>query len=121
MDPLQPQFYISQRAAAVHNQCFVVSCCGCGLHAGYSLAGHSLFIHPEGHVLWEAGKSEEVSVKVLDLNIVRKIRENGTEHLMPLLKHLYYFNWQFPKSADIKDMPLYDAISLQNDEMKGCM
>ena len=120
MDPLQPQFYISERAAAVHNQCYLVSCCGCGLHAGYSLAGHSAFIHPEGNVLWEAGKSEAMTVKVLDLNVVRNIRKSGTENLMPLLKHLYYFNWQFSRTVNTRDMPLYDELSLEPDEMKDC-
>ena len=110
MDPLQLQFAISERAAAVHNQCYVVTCCGCGMHGGYSIAGHSMFVNPSGHILWEGGNSEQTAVQILDIDEVRRAREYGTEGLMPMLKHLHWYNYRFPQFEGFRKMPLYDEI-----------
>jgi len=110
MDPLQPQFEICQRAAAVQNQCFVVTCCGCGMHGAYSIAAHSMFVNPSGKIIWEAGGGEQTSVQVLDIAEVRRAREFGTEALMLTLKHLYQFNYHFPFFDGYRKMPLFDEL-----------
>lgn len=115
MDPLQLQFSISQRAAAIQNQCYVVTCCGCGIHGGYSLAGHSMFVHPTGHILWEAGNFEQIGVQVLDIDEVKRTREYGTEALMPILKHLYWYNWYFPQFDGFRKMSIYNEIGRAPD------
>jgi len=50
--------------------------------------GRSLIVDPNGRVLQQAGTHEEVLTQVLDLDLVRHVRQYGTLGLNQVLKQL---------------------------------
>lgn len=67
---------VLQRARAMENQCFVVSCNTAGTHGGFEMGGHSALINPVGEVLAEAGTDEEVLSVQIDPEEVGEMRKN---------------------------------------------
>lgn len=64
------------RARAIENQCFVVSCDGAGTINGSQLAGHSMAVDPWGEVIAMAGGEEEMLCFTLDPEKIRENRAN---------------------------------------------
>ncbi|MGH2683714.1 MAG: carbon-nitrogen hydrolase family protein [Actinomycetota bacterium] len=81
--PDRAEELVLARAAAIVNQCFVVSLNGAASIGG----GRSIGVDPEGRVLFEAGPGEEFIVEVLDLDRVSNVRERGTRGLNRVWKH----------------------------------
>jgi formamidase len=80
----RPQELVLARANAIANQLYVVS-----LNAAAPTGvGRSVVVDPEGHVRFEAGATEEVLTDVLDLDVVRRVRERGTAGLNRMLDQL---------------------------------
>lgn len=62
------------RAAAIANQCVVVSVNG----AGQSAKGQSMIVDPEGNIVQKAGPFPENLMVMLDLDRVEQVRQYGT-------------------------------------------
>jgi formamidase len=83
---------IIEQAMALLNQCYMIDVNAVGSMGG----GRSLIVDPNGRVLQQAGGHEEILVQVLDLDLVRHVREYGTLGLNQLLKQLRDFPGGFP-------------------------
>ncbi len=70
------------RATAATNQCFVIDING----AGDVGNGRSILVGPAGDILYQAGSSEELIPVEIDLDRVRRSRENGLRGLGQPLK-----------------------------------
>lgn len=74
---------ILARAAAITNQCFVIS-----VNAASSIGGgRSVAVDPEGRVLFEGGGGEEFLIDVMDLARTATVRERGTRGLNRVWQH----------------------------------
>ena len=73
-----------EQAMAIANQCYMVNVNAVGSMGG----GRSLIVDPNGRVLQQAGTHEEVLTQVLDLDLVRHVRQYGTLGLNQVLKQL---------------------------------
>ncbi len=83
-------------ATALFNQAYVIGAGACGYHCGFTLAGHSMIVDPEGVVLQEAGDSPSIQIEMLDLDKVKLVRELGTKGTVPMLKHLKRYAHEWP-------------------------
>lgn len=63
------------RARAIENQMYLVACNRCGVSDGEVFGGTSLIIAPDGAILQQAGDEECLLQAELDLNLVRRTRE----------------------------------------------
>jgi formamidase len=79
------------RAAAIANQAFVLDVNGVGELGG----GQSVLVGPDGDLLHEAGVGEELFARQLDLDAVKRTREDGTLGLNRLV------DW-WPKAAELR-------------------
>ena len=71
------------RQRAVDNQVYTIGAAPArDLNAGYHSWGHSIVADPWGKVLLEMEENPEVKIVDLDLDEVKKVREQ-----LPLLKH----------------------------------
>lgn len=96
---------------ALENQTYFISVNTCGKFGNFSLYGNSMFVSPEGKILWEAGREESFYTMTLDLDIVRKSREYGTLFMDHYLKHLREYDFPNPFSGAIADAPVYRNLS----------
>lgn len=71
------------RARAVDNQVYTIGCApASNPESGYSAYGHSIACDPWGRVLLQMERDERVEIVTLDLDEVKKVREQ-----LPLLAH----------------------------------
>ncbi len=96
---------------ALENQAYFISINTCGQFGNFSLYGNSMFVNPEGRILWEAGKEEAIYTQTLDLDLVRKSREYGTLFMDHYLKHLRENNYPSPFAGRIADAPVFQNLS----------
>lgn len=73
---------ILNKARAIENQAFFLTCGCAGINCGTEYAGHSMAVSPHGMILGEAGASEEVLNIEFDVNDAREYRAE-----FPVLKH----------------------------------
>lgn len=73
----RPQELVLARAAAIANQVFLVNV-NAAVPTG---VGHSVFVGPQGDVLYEAGESPLAITQVIDLDEVDTVRRHGTAGL----------------------------------------
>ncbi len=64
------------RARAVENQAFVLACNATGQQGRTTLGGRSLVVDPWGEVVAEAGTEQQVLTVDVDLDLVRRTRED---------------------------------------------
>jgi len=62
------------RARALENLCFLISCNSAGTNGGHRFAGHSMVVNPLGEVVAEAGENEEILTADLDPAMVARTR-----------------------------------------------
>ncbi len=67
------QEQVIARAAAITQQCYIVSCNG----VGFGGVGGSMIIDPEGFVLQESGEGAYMQTAVIDFERVRYLRKSG--------------------------------------------
>jgi predicted amidohydrolase len=66
------------RAAAIQNQCFIVSVNGVGMNGSTAGGkGHSLIVDPEGNIVQKAGQLQENLIAMLDMDAVPHSRQFG--------------------------------------------
>ena len=73
---------ILNKARAIENQAFFLTCGCAGVNCGVEYAGHSMAVSPYGKILGEAGAFEDVLNVEFDVEDARKYR---TE--FPVLEH----------------------------------
>ncbi len=78
---------VIEQALGIFNQCYMVSINAVG-NVG---SGRSVLVDPHGRVLQLAGNHEQVLTHVLDLDLVKHVREHGTLGLNQHLKQLRDF------------------------------
>ncbi|MGC8490242.1 MAG: carbon-nitrogen hydrolase family protein [Syntrophobacteraceae bacterium] len=88
------------QAAAIANQCFVVSINGLGKNA----KGQSIIVDPEGNILQHAGQSPENLMAMLDLSRVDQVRTYGTcgisRPVACFLHESHRFSYQLPSEKE---------------------
>jgi len=90
------QELVLARANAIVNQVYLVN----PNSGGRPGPGRSIIVDPEGHVLQEGGNGEEYLTEVLDLDVVRKVREFGSVGLSRM--------WdQLDREGPEIDLPMY--------------
>jgi formamidase len=94
--PLMDGEKVCRRSIALLNQSYVIGTGACGFHCGFTLAGHSMIVDPEGVVLQEAGDAPSMQFEMLDLDKVKMVREIGTKGSVPIMKHLKRFAHKWP-------------------------
>ncbi len=98
-------------ATALFNQVYVIGTGACGFHAGFTLAGHSMIVDPEGVILQEAGDGPSIQFEMLDINKVKLVREFGLKGSVPMLKHLKRFDHEWPVYGNQKARsPYFDSL-----------
>lgn len=94
------------RAAAAQNQFYVID-----VNASGPMAyGRSIFVGPEGEVLHEAGREEEIIVMEIDLDRVRRSRERGLLGLGQPLKSYRDARHRFPQEEPGNASAALDAL-----------
>lgn len=73
---------ILNKARAIENQAFFLTCGCAGVNCGTEYAGHSMAVSPYGQILSEVENAEEILNVSFDVNDVRKYREE-----FPVLEH----------------------------------
>lgn len=73
--PRLEHWRILQKARAIENQIFVISCNGVGLGNGVKFCGHSSVINPWGEIIKEAGEEEEVFYTELTIDTINEVRK----------------------------------------------
>ncbi|MGO0063371.1 nitrilase-related carbon-nitrogen hydrolase [Brevibacillus fluminis] len=96
---------------AIENQCFVVSI----NHPNPVGMGHSVAVDPEGRIIEQLGDSESFTIVYLNLDEVRRVRENGSMGMFGFLKMLKGFKESGISvdecySAGIAEAPVYQSM-----------
>ena len=76
------QELILSQAHAIMNQCYFIDINGAGVGVG-----ESIIVGPEGEIISQAGKDEEILIVELDIDQLRNVREVGTENVTLSWKH----------------------------------
>jgi predicted amidohydrolase len=69
---------VFNRARAIENQCYLISCNCAGSHGGVTFGGHSMVVDPWGIAVASGGYEEKVVWADIDLGEVEKCRCNFT-------------------------------------------
>lgn len=77
---------VFNRARALENQCFLISCNAAGTNQGVTYAGHSQVVDPWGVVIASAGEEETVLRTEINLDEVERIRESFQQIHFRMLK-----------------------------------
>jgi len=92
---------------AILNQCYMINTNA----AQSAAAGRSIIVDPNGRVLQQAGPGEEILTEVIDLDLVRQVREFGTLGLDQHLKQIRDFEGEFPIYTEgIKNGKLFQTL-----------
>lgn len=83
---------IIEQAHAIFNQCYMVNV-NAAPTAG---CGRSIVVDPHGRILQQAVTHEEILTEMIDLDLVRQVRELGSVGLNQHLKQLRDFDGEFP-------------------------
>lgn len=99
------------RASAVSNQCFFVDVNAAGRLGN----GRSIVAGPGGDIIYQAGESREIIALQLDLQYLRRVREEGWHGLGQPLKSFRDSQVRFPQygGESIDPMRLSDLGTLQ--------
>ncbi len=106
---------ILARANAAMNQCYFVDI----NNAGALGHGQSVVVGPEGEVVHQAGRAQEIMPLVLDLDKVRRTRRNGLMGLGQVLKSFRDGEVAFPqyrKGARSPALESYGSLNMMGDE-----
>ncbi len=83
---------VIEQAHAIFNQCYMINANSAPTTGG----GRSILVDPNGRVLQQAGTHEAVLTEMIDLDLVRRVRELGSIGLNQHLKQLRDFEGEFP-------------------------
>jgi formamidase len=88
----RPTELVIEQAHAVFNQCYMVN----ANTAPTAGCGRSIIVDPHGRIVQQASTHEEILTEMIDLDLVRQVRELGSIGLNQHLKQLRDFNGEFP-------------------------
>jgi len=98
---------VIEQAHAIFNQCYMVNV-NAAPTAG---CGRSIIVDPNGRVLQQADGHEAVLTEMIDLDLVRQVREVGSLGLNQHLKQLRDFKGRFPVyTQGIGQGPLFRSL-----------
>lgn len=103
------------QSRAIENQVYMVSCGGTGIHGGLGLAGGSMIIDPDGHVVTQLGEGENCVTEILHMDRVALAQEYGLRGGTPMLKHLGHYNPDVPMYKDIRAGEFYKKRTIPID------
>jgi formamidase len=107
--PDRNQEIILARAAAIANQCFIVSVNGTGRGG----IGRSLMVDPEGNIMQMTGQVPENMSAILDLARVKSIRENGTCGVTRPLASFFHEQHRFEyQDREYASSPVFKELDL---------
>ncbi|THB81187.1 MAG: carbon-nitrogen hydrolase family protein [Desulfobacteraceae bacterium] len=108
------QEVIMARAAAIQNQCYVISVNGVGVNGVASGGkGHSLIVDPEGHIVQEAGQLQENLIAMLDLETVQHSRDFGIAGVSRPLASFFHEKHRFEyQTLAYEESPVYTQNQL---------
>lgn len=103
------QEIILARAAAIQNQCFIVSV----NTAGCSGKGESLIVDPEGNIVQRAGAGKENLIAMLDLGAVQRSRDYGVAGVTRPLASFFHEKHRFDyQTRPFEESPVYSRNRL---------
>jgi len=98
------QEIILARAAAIQNQCFIVSVNA----AGCSGNGESLIVDPDGNIVQKAGTKKENLIAMLDLSAVQRSRDYGVAGVTRPLASFFHEKHRFDyQTQSFEKSPIY--------------
>lgn len=108
------QEVILARAAAIQNQCYIVSVNGVGVGGvGSGGRGNSLIVDPEGNVLQKAGQLQENLIAMVDLDHVQLARDHGVAGVSRPLASFFHERHRFAyQSEPLESSPAYPTKKL---------
>ncbi len=108
------QEMILARAAAIQNQCYVVSVNGLGINGvGSGGKGSSLIVDPEGHIVQKAGQLQENLIAMIDLETVQRTRDYGAAGVTRPLAAFFHEKHRFEyQSLPFEQSPIYTQNQL---------
>ncbi len=83
---------VIEQAHAIFNQCYMINANSAPTTGG----GRSVMVDPNGRVLQQASTHEEILIEMIDIDLVRRVRELGSVGLNQHLKQLRDFTGEFP-------------------------
>jgi formamidase len=109
------QEIILTRAAAIQNQCYVVSVNGLGINGVSSGGkGESLIVDPEGHIIQKAGQLQENLIAMVDLENVQRTRDYGIAGVSRPLASFFHEKHKFEyQSQPFEQSPIYNQNQLE--------
>ncbi|MBC8438667.1 MAG: ATP-binding cassette domain-containing protein [Deltaproteobacteria bacterium] len=109
------QEIILARAAAIQNQCYVVSVNGLGVNGVSSGGkGKSLIVDPEGHIVQKAGQLQENLIAMVDLATVQRTRDYGIAGVSRPLASFFHEKHKFEyQSQSFEQSPIYNQNQLE--------
>lgn len=99
------------QAAAIQNQCYIVSVNGVGSEG----KGESLIVDPEGNITQKAGQLQENLIQMIDLDNVQKIRNYGIAGVSRPLASFFHEQHRFEyQTRPFAESVVYDKKSLES-------
>ena len=114
------QEVILARAAAIQNQCYVVSVNGLGVNGvGSGGKGKSLIVDPEGHIIQKAGQLQENIIAMIDLESVQQARDYGVSGVTRPMASFFHEKHRFEyQTKPYEQSPIYDRNALEKSNHK---
>jgi predicted amidohydrolase len=108
------QEIILTQAAAIQNQCYVVSVNGLGVNGVSSGGkGNSLIVDPEGHIIQRAGQLQENLIAMVDLENVQRVRDFGVAGVNRPLSSFFHEKHKFQyQNQPFEQSPIYNQNQL---------
>jgi len=109
------QEVILTQAAAIQNQCYVVSVNGLGVNGVSSGGkGKSLIVDPEGHIIQKAGQLQENLIAMVDLEHVQRTRDYGVAGVSRPLASFFHEKHKFEyQSQSFEQSPIYNQNQIE--------
>ncbi len=111
------QEIILAQAAAIQNQCYVVSINGIGVNGVSSGGkGKSLIVDPEGHIVQEAGQLQENLIAMVDLESVQQSRDYGVSGVSRPVASFFHEKHRFEyQTRPFEHSPIYGLNQFNKD------
>jgi predicted amidohydrolase len=98
------------QAAAIQNQCYVVSVNG----VGYGGKGESMIVDPKGNITQKAGQRQENLISMIDLENVQRSREYGIAGVSRPLASFFHEKHRFEyQTQPFEQSPVYNENRLE--------
>jgi predicted amidohydrolase len=109
------QELILARAAAIQNQCYVVSINGVGVDGvGSGGKGQSLIVDPDGNIVQQADQLQENLIAMVDLERVSQAREYGNAGVSRPLASFFHEKHRFDyQTKAYEESPIYGNTQLE--------